>query len=321
MNFHYHLLVNQASGGGNGKKVSETILALMKKHGYACTPYFTEYPEHELEIVTTLVETTLVVWQDDFFDSADVYPLLLVIGGDGTLHQVVNQLKRMQKEIPLAYIPAGSGNDFARGIGLSRVPEEAFEQLIQARQPRTINVLIYEEKIQERTGICVNNLGIGLDAAIVHQTNHSSTKQQLNKYNLGSLSYIFSVLRVLFKQKGFPILVEANGQTYSYKKAFLCTTANHPYFGGGVPIAPMADLTKNTLDFVLVERLPLYKILWLIFLLFRKKHAQSKYFHHLSGSKLRIVSTTPQFAQADGEELGQCSYDLSFKIRQQLFWY
>ncbi len=56
-----------------------------------------------------------------------LYPLLVVIGGDGTLHQVVSELQLEQQQIPVAYIPAGSGNDFARSIELPREPEKHFE--------------------------------------------------------------------------------------------------------------------------------------------------------------------------------------------------
>jgi YegS/Rv2252/BmrU family lipid kinase len=318
MTFHYYLLVNPAAGGGNGKRISEQLVSLMNKHNYLFTTYLTQYPNHELEIVADLATNSLRPFESK--ESNEPFPLLIVVGGDGTLHQVINQLKMMAIELPIAYIPAGSGNDFARGIGLSRDAEQDFQRIIQTTQPRKINILTYEEAIQEQMGISVNNVGIGLDAAIVHRTNHSTTKENLNKYNLGSLSYIASVLHVLFKQKGFPILVEANGQTYQYDKAFLCTTTNHPYFGGGVPLAPMAAIEKATLDFVVVERIPLYKIFWLIFLLFRKKHHLSKYYHHLSCTKLRIVSPTPQFSQADGEELGKGPYDISLTLTQQLFW-
>lgn len=318
MKFHYYLLVNQAAGGGNGKKVSDQICSLMKQQNYSFTTYLTQYPDHELELVAELAEHTLRPFDSE--STKEYFPLLVVIGGDGTLHQVINQLKMMGKERPIAYIPAGSGNDFARGIGLPRETEQAFQRIIHTTQPRSVNILTYEEAIQERSGISVNNIGIGLDAAIVHHTNHSVTKENLNKYNLGSFSYIASVIHVLFKQKGFPILIEANGQTYHYDKAFLCTTTNHPYFGGGVGIAPMADINKTTLDLVVVERLPMYKIAWLIFLLLRKKHHLSKYYHHLSGTKVRLVSPTPQFSQADGEELGKGPYDLAIALTTQLFW-
>lgn len=172
----------------------------------------------------------------------------------------------------------------------------------------------------KKKGIAVNNFGIGLDAAIVHATNHSSTKERLNKYNLGSFSYLFSILRTLFTQKGFPILVDAGGKQLSFSNAFLCTATKHPFFGGGIAIAPTADASKPVIDFVMVERINIFKIIWLILLLMQKKQLKSKYFHHYTTNRLRIVSTTPQYGQEDGEDVAPRPFDLQFSTKNQLFF-
>ena len=317
MKFQYHLLINPTAGGGNGQAVGEKVIALLQKGRFSFTSYWSEYPQHEAKIITDLLPM-LKSWTEESHD--ETYPLLLVVGGDGTLHQVVNQIQLANQDIPVAYIPAGSGNDFARGIQLPKETEQIFWQIVKQKEPKRIHLLQYEEKIREQQGIALNNLGIGLDAAIVQQTNQSLTKKRFNKFKLNSFSYIASIFKSLFTQKGFPILVESNGQTFSYKKAFLCTTTNHPYFGGGIKIAPMADITKPTFDFVLVERIAYRKIVWLIYLLIRQKHPKSKHFHHLSTAKLRIVSTTPQPMHVDGESLDNEAYDLSLSLGSQLFW-
>lgn len=322
MKFHYHLLINPASGSGNGGKIASSIIDLLLKNHFLYTTYFTQYPGEESEIAEKLALEILRPWEETSTeDFEEPYPLLLVLGGDGTLHGVLNQFYQMHLEIPVGYLPAGSGNDLARAIGLPKETELAFWQIVKAQHPREINVITYEEKIEERTGLVFNNFGIGLDASVVAATNDSTTKKNLNKYRLGSLSYIVSIIKVLFTQKGFPILIEINGQESSFKKAFLCTTTNHPYFGGGIPIAPMAGVEEDSLDLVIVERLALFKIFWLILLLLRKKHPSSQYFHHFSAKKLRLVSTIPQFAQTDGEVLEKQSFDLYFGIAKQQIWY
>lgn len=324
MKFHFHVLVNQASGSGRGQKVGEKIIALLEDKKFAHTLYFTNHAGHERELVRNLVfEDVLAPWDPENQTIGDdqLFPLLMVIGGDGTLHQVLNELYHLNKDIPVSYIPGGSGNDFARGIGLSPQPEKAFWQIVQAQEPQAVNNLLYDEKIQAETGVVINNVGIGLDAAIVNATNDSLTKQQLNKYNLGSLAYIISIVKVLFTQKGFPILVEVNGAEYAYNKAFLCTTTNHPYFGGGVAIAPMAKADKPNIDLVVIERINMLKIFWLIIKLIRKTHTTSKYYHHFNSSKIRIVSTVPEYGQADGEVMGKRPFDITFTTKKQWIWY
>lgn len=321
MNYHYHLLINQEAGSGNGKKVAELILPLLKNKKQTYTAYYSEYPGNEQEIALELAETTLLPWNDKTIENIDTFPILIVIGGDGTLNQVLNTFYHLNVEFPIAYIPAGSGNDFARGVGLPRNPEQALQKILDATEPKSINVITYEEGVQEKTGVVLNNLGIGLDAAIVYATNHSSTKSVLNKYNLGSFAYIFSILRVLFTQKSFPITVDINGSKYNYKKAFLCTTTNHPYFGGGVPIVPTADPYQPTIDLAVVDAINPFKLIWLIVLILRKKQLTSRYFHHFTTSKLQIVSPIPQHMQTDGEESEKNSFDLKFATKKQLFWF
>lgn len=319
MNIHYYLVINGQASGGNGRKVAKKIIQQLQQRALTHTVIYTEYAGHETEITTELADTTLVPWSEEL--DVPSFPLLVVLGGDGTLHNVVNALRNHDTAIPVSYIPCGSGNDFARGVGISRNAEQAFSQLLRTRAPQEIQLIHYLEGNQEEIGLATNNVGIGLDAAIVAKTNASASKKALNKFNLGSLSYIFSILSVLFRQKGFPILVEMNGKQLTFNRAFLCTVTNHPYFGGGVSILPTADPKKPVVDLVLVERVNLFKIFWLILLLLRQKQTSSKNFHHFQSSKIRIVSTIPQYVHADGEDLGKRSVDFTFSTSSRLFWF
>ena len=133
MNFHYHILINPAAGSGNAEKTAEKIIQLLDEGDYTYTPYYTEGPGDEKEIVdrlTNLLSPWSETCEKDHIDNS--FHLLVVIGGDGTLHQVVNEFFALGLQLPVSYIPAGSGNDFARGIGLSREPEKAFEQITSA---------------------------------------------------------------------------------------------------------------------------------------------------------------------------------------------
>ncbi|OTO71983.1 MULTISPECIES: diacylglycerol/lipid kinase family protein [unclassified Enterococcus] len=322
MNFHYHILINPAAGSGNAAKTAEKIIHLLDDGDYTYTPYYTERPGDEREIVNRLSDL-LSPWSEfcekDHVDNS--FHLLVVIGGDGTLHQVVNQFFVLDLQLPVSYIPAGSGNDFARGIGLSRDPEKAFEQITSAIQPQPINVFHYDEKISEEQGIILNNVGIGLDALIVATTNASNSKKVLNKYRLGSASYALYLVKAIFTQKTFPILVELNGQTLNFERTFLCTTTNIPYFGGGIAIAPMADPKKEAIDLVVVEKPNMLAILRFLLQLVRKKHTQNKHYRHFTSSKIRIVSVVPQYGQADGENMGERSFDMNFSTATQYIWY
>lgn len=322
MKYYYHIIANPASGSGRGSKVAERIKKILDKHHFPHQFYYTQQAGEERLTTQKLLKETLLPWDEAYIENSDMlFPLLVVIGGDGTLHQVVSEVQQVnEQQIPIAYIPAGSGNDFARSLDFPKEPEKVFWQIAGTSRPQELTVIHYHEQIQNEAGVAINNVGIGLDAAIVYAANHSAAKSNLNKFNMGSFSYIAAILNVLFRQKGFPILVECNGHQLSFSKAFLCTTTNHPYFGGGVSIAPTATIKDNKLDFVLVERVAMFKIFWLILLLTRKKHMKSRYFHHISTAKIRIISTIPQHGQEDGEEMGKRSFDLTLTTAKQLFW-
>ncbi|MUO33243.1 diacylglycerol/lipid kinase family protein [Enterococcus gallinarum] len=321
MKYYYHFVVNPEAGSGRGLKVAKKIKAIVKKRRFPHQFYYTEYAGQEQELTTSLLAQVLLPWDDIYRENSEMlYPLLVVIGGDGTLHQVVSSLQESEKNIPLGYIPAGSGNDFARGMRLPKEAEQVFWKIAGTATPQSVTIIKYHDQIQDETGFAINNIGIGLDASIVYAANHSAAKSNLNKFNLGSFAYLSAVVNVLFRQKGFPILVETNGKQLNFTKAFLCTTTNHPYFGGGVAIAPTANLNEDKIDFVLVERVALFKIFWLLALLTRKKQMRSRYFHHLSTNKLRIVSTIPQHGQEDGEEMGKRPFDITITTTKQLIW-
>ena len=320
MELFYHLLVNPNSGGGQGRIAGEQVIQYLKAAKLPYSARFTTHPDHERRLIQEMAVHDLKTF-DEKMSPDEVYPLLVVIGGDGTIHQVVNELYRLNKQIPIAYIPAGSGNDFARGLGLTREPITIMKQIIQNKQPKECSIIYYNEGIYQEEGLALNNIGIGLDAAIVYETNHSKIKGLLQKFNLRSFSYLSSVIRTLMKQRPFPILVEVNGKQYSFPKTYLCTTSNHPYFGGGVPIAPNASVHNEKVDLVIIEKTSWLKVPWIAYHIFRKTHLNKKFCHYFQANKIKIVSTIAEHGQADGEEMGERSFDITFTIKKQLFWY
>lgn len=321
MKLELYFVINEQAGGGHAKKIAAEIWQLCQEKKLTYQSFTTEYPGHAIELTLELLAKHLLPWSDDQTDQEQPFPLLVAIGGDGTLHEVVNALGTEYLDIPIAYIPAGSGNDFARGHQLPRQAHLALEQLLNTAAPRSLNLLHYTERIGEESGLFLNNIGIGLDAAVVAATNRSSTKQQLNKYKLGSLTYMLAILKVLFQQKGFPISIQANGQEHSFPKAFLCTTMNQPYLGGGIKLSPHSSSAEANMDLLVVERISLLKIFYLIFQLARQKHLASKYLHVFNSQEIRLISLSSQYAQADGEELGQQPYEITFTTSQRLFWF
>ncbi|GEO66177.1 diacylglycerol/lipid kinase family protein [Levilactobacillus spicheri] len=248
--------------------------------------------------------------------------VVLAVGGDGTLHETLNGLTRQPRQhpIPVAYLPVGSGNDFARGIGMSLNWETALKQVIDCTQATDYDLGTYDETIKQERGVFTNNLGIGFDAGIIAQANQSKAKIWLNKHHLGSLSYLASALNVYYNQTGFTLTVHVGNQRDIYPNAFLVTTTNHPYFGGGVPIVPTATLTDHQLHLVVIEKPNFFKLIWLALRLIFKRHLTSKAVHYYAASTIHLTVPAIEYGQLDGEEMGGRFFDVYTGLRQYPFW-
>ena len=310
-----HIIVNPQAGSGNAKKTLEIVLSYLKNNDITHHTYLTEYPGHEKSITKNLMETVLVPWEDD----KSLESLLLVIGGDGTLHEVANTLYE-EPRIPIAYLPAGSGNDFARGLSLTRKTEKDLERLVAVKKPTEVQLIATEFQGQSTPNIVLNNIGIGLDAHIVSTANNSKTKGWLNRIHLGSLAYLASVFSVLSKQKAFPITFETGNEKKFFQNAYLCSITNHPFFGGGIAIDPTANINKPEMSIVVLEKVNIFIIIYLVIRLLMKKHLTSKYIHHFTTSQLEITSDKSEYCQTDGEIVGQKPQKVSCSMTSRLFW-
>lgn len=90
-------------------------------------------------------------------------------------------------------------------------------------------------------------------------------------------------------------------ETIKFFKRILCTATKHP-FGGGIAIVPTADASKPVIDLSWSNESISLKSCGSFFT-YTEKQLKSKYFHHYTTNRLRIVSTTPQHGQEDGEEM------------------
>ena len=276
----YYILANPFSGNGQGKRVTKALIPYFVQQGISYELFETQHAFDEARLIK------VIMTQKTPLDR------VLIIGGDGTLSLALNALPSDQT---FSYIPAGSGNDFARDFGIPlNQPLKAFKQLHQAN-PKTIHVLKYDS--QEMSGIAVNNIGIGLDAAIVAATNKGEVKQLLNKIKLGRLAYLLNAVTVLFSKRPFSITVNHT----EFKQAFLFTMTKHPFFGGGIPLVPEASPLDSDIHLVELDRFNPFGIVALIPKVFKHKHFANQHVHHQVSLSFDLQITSDQPMQIDGE--------------------
>ncbi|MBQ1939492.1 MAG: acylglycerol kinase family protein, partial [Alistipes sp.] len=115
------MIVNPVAGGGRGLDHFPQVSRLLREAGVHAEPVFTEHKFHAVELTVSAVKAG--------------YRHILVVGGDGTLHEVVNGLFIQQEvtpsEVLLAIIPVGTGNDWARSFGTSIRYQDAVRNLVE----------------------------------------------------------------------------------------------------------------------------------------------------------------------------------------------
>ncbi|MBS7577867.1 MULTISPECIES: YegS/Rv2252/BmrU family lipid kinase [unclassified Enterococcus] len=298
---YYHIIVNQEAGNSKNKTKIQQIFKQLTAEKQAFKVYQTQYAGEEKKIAEKIIKHMAKIDR------------ILVIGGDGTLSNVLQAVG----ETPVGYIATGTGNDFARGICLPLEPIAALKQF-QESKGQKLNVINY--RINNKSYLALNNVGVGLDAAIVAKTNQSKSKKILNRLHLGNLSYIVILFRLLFQQKPFPVEITTADYFLKVNNAFLLTVTNHPYFGGGIPLWPDADIYSNQIDVVLIKRYNLFKLLYLLILIVTRRQMNHSDIIHLKTDSLNIKILNPEFLQADGEDAPQRPYEIHFSTQQHHFW-
>lgn len=315
MSVQFYIILNEHAGSGHAGTLWPQIKERLDAASVSYQLAVSEYPRHTLLLSEQFAK--------QLPDSPHQDWVVLAVGGDGTLHEAINGLTTIKRShpIPVAYLPIGSGNDFARGAGLSLDWHQALNQIIHCTHVTNYDIGTYNETIKQERGVFTNNLGIGFDAAIISQANQSKAKIWLNKHHLGSLSYLASALSVYYNQTGFTLTVHVGNQRDMFPHAFLVTTTNHPYFGGGVGIAPGATIDDHQLHLVVIEKPNFFKLVWLALRLVFKRHLTSKAVHYYQVSKVHLTVPAIEYGQLDGEEMGGRFFDVYVGVTQYPFWF
>jgi YegS/Rv2252/BmrU family lipid kinase len=306
----YIFIVNPASGSGKGRKVWKKVQRKVTKLGIPYRSFYTKGAGHASDLAKQLTELY-----------RDKITALIVIGGDGTVHEVVNGLAN-HPEVPFSAISAGSGNDFSRGFGLPRRPLAALNQLLRTgRRPRRADVGVYHF-IQKKMGkgYFINGLGIGFDGEVAQLTNQSKYKKVLNKVKLGGLAYVISALKLLYRYKTKEVIIQVDHQEHRFDQVWLIAVCNIPYYGGGMKIVPKARPYDGELNICVVNRLKPWQVLLALGSVYFGWHTRLKSVHMLKGKRIQITSAEPMLVHADGEVIGTSPLNVTVEKQSRVIY-
>ena len=282
-------IVNPASKTGRGIEVWNKVEHVLKGSEIPYEVYFTKHMGHGAELARMLTE-------------GEGEHLLVVLGGDGSVNEVVNGIVRLEDTI-LGYIPTGSGNDLAGGMKLPTDPMTSIEQILENKSHVYMNVGVVETEGETRRFAV--SCGMGWDAAIAHEVAVSKLKKLLNKIKLGKLSYVAIALKQIIAFKTSPMEIKIDNKApLKFKDTFFTAVMNGPSEGGRVRMCPKASWSDDLLDLCIVDSVPKLKLLAVLPLAYKGLHRFFKGVHIKRGGKVTLKSAKPLPVHVDGENHG-----------------
>lgn len=291
----YHFIVNTNSRTGKAKKIWEELQDELNKRAIPHVVYDTQYAGHAIEISRKLVK------------SYDGEPIkVVVLGGDGTFNEVINGVRDYEK-IEIGYIPTGSGNDLARGLGLSKDPMENLNLILNSTECMRMDIGCLSWDEGESKKYFAVSTGVGVDADVCRRVLSSTLKKVLNKLGLGKFTYAILTIASLFEMPPMNVHIVADGKDYGIvDKAIFIAIMNHKCEGGGVPMAPLADAMDGKLSMCCIHGVGKFKALTLFPSLLKGKHMSLDAYLGMDFKEADITLRTPFVWHTDGE---MCSYN------------
>ena len=240
--------------------------------------------------------------------ASGLFDRIVAVGGDGTINEVVNGMIRVymqDKDVSgnypaLGLIPAGLGNDTARGLGIPRGLNHAYTVLIQG-STRYIDV----GEVNGR--FFINGVGVGYDGAVISEMYEIRRKGKI----LSKWIY-FKCLMHQFRRFTPPLLrLEIDNNSLPPRRYLLVLTANGTAFGGIFDLTPKASLDDGLLDILLVEAIPKHTFLLNIPRAIMGKHLSLRQVSYYMSKRVTIKSDNQVPCHIDGESY----YNNQFSIR------
>lgn len=227
----YTFIINPVAGNGFALRTKEKIRHVMEEKQLPYRFMDTAYPGHATVLARQAAQKGGCSG-------------VIAVGGDGTAYEVACGL--IHTQVPLGIIPAGTGNDFIKTVGIPGKPLEALE-FILTHPARPVDVGGVNDRL------FLNVCGTGFDVTVLDYT------ESAKKYCRGILPYLIGLVRAIFHYKPVHILYTADGETVE-RDALICSVANGRFIGGGIPICPDAAPDDGMLDLVLVDNRPRWQI-------------------------------------------------------------
>jgi diacylglycerol kinase (ATP) len=273
------IILNPMADMGNAWRVARDLRSITEQHG-GVDWSGTVYPGHAIELARHAGEQG--------------YDMVIAMGGDGTVHEVVNGLMKTPEENRpiLGVVPVGSGNDFAHGIKVSQKPTEALVCALDGEVSKVDLGLMTDE--QGRQEYFDNTVGIGFDTIVTIRSHRLPLLR-------GFLMYLTAVIQTIFLNHD-PIRMQIETDDQKWEQSnLLLTICNGPREGGGFMIAPEAKIDDGILHYAIIENVSRPMMFRLIPEVMNGTHGRFKQVTMGSCKRMGVNADCPLYIHTDGE--------------------
>lgn len=274
----YLFIANPIAGKGKTKKIVRYIKKFLI----------------ERKVDHLLIETTRSGEIPEIFQKyKDEFDRVIVVGGDGTCHELINSDMFNQKIIGV--LPTGSGNDFAFTLGLTK---NLYRDLQTLLNQKTLDLDVGYAELTEFSGkkisfLFANSIGIGFDAEV------ANTVKKI-KYIRGIFLYLLGVFKTLTNYRFRKLNINSREVNLT-EPLFMISIGNGKTAGGGFKLTPLANPIDGLIDVCIVKKISKLKVLQILPFAIFGKHLTNKAVLYFQTKELYITSEDPIYVHADGE--------------------
>jgi diacylglycerol kinase (ATP) len=272
-----------------------------------------------------------IEWRIGMPAAADQADVILLFGGDGTIHRHLSQLVKLG--LPVLVVPAGSGNDFARAFGLRRVRDSiaawrrfcagqsnvraidlgVITPLDLAGEPPASDASARDSVLGTRYYFC-SVAGVGLDGEVARRANG------LPRWLRGHGGYALTLAPTIFQFAPFPMKIftpdeSERWKTRSDQPTILAAFANTSTYGGGMKIAPRAQMDDGQLDMCVIGGVHPFKLACMFPTVYFGRHLGIREVEYFQATRLRVETEAPLDVYADGEFVCRTPIEVSVEPR------
>lgn len=285
----YHIIFNPVAGKKNPAKNLRAVTAELDLRNI-------EYKVHESHAVRDAESIAFELSERGEKE-------FIVLGGDGTLHEVLNGLSD-PAGCKIGLIPSGTGNDFAEKQGIPMDAKQAVLRIVEG-EAKPVDYL------QVGSRRCMNVAGLGIDVDVLERCNRGKLK--------GKIKYLWSLVGSFFAFKGYRVRVECEGRVETHD-ALICAACNGTQFGGGIKICPPAETDDGKLDVIVVDLIGgKWKIIKAFVKLLRGQVIEYPLTTYIRADSVQFIPENSCTVQLDGELYE--NLDFNAKICKGLLFY